>query len=222
VRSGRLAIKTVKTARSCCDRSRVIAATLGAMIVLTSGLAACSPGSDESPDGRTIIKRQRSMFEGLPGAKRGGEDFTSQGDPLASPTAQGDASIKDLLTTQGGKDTLVSKRPRHVMVHLAMRLNDGKEQLFLDQIVSDTTKRQFIGEGKTEQDIIDFLQTNYDDIMILFARMPAAELSPNVAFDRYSGGQYRIRITGAATKGLKFTELWLEQRAGAWKFVWVR
>ncbi len=222
MRSARFAIKALTHPRGAGGRWSVIACSLVATIVLTFGLAACSAGGGESPDGRTVIKRQRSMFEGLPGAKRGGEDFTSQSDPLALPTAQGDASIKDLLTTQGGKDILVCKRPRHVMVHLAMRLNDGKEQLFLDQIVSDITKQQFVGEGKTEQDIIDFLQTNYDDIMILFARMPAAELSPNVAFDRFNGGQYRIRITGAATKGLKFTELWLEQRAGAWKFVWVR
>jgi len=197
---------------------RRVAALSLAMCVI--GLAACA--DTPSADDRTVVRRQRSLFEGLPGATRGGEAFAGNGDPLSSLRAQGETPIANLLSSVDGKDTLVCTRPRHVMVHLAMRLNDDKEQAFLDQIVSDVTKQQFVGEGKSEREIIDFLQSNYDDIMLLFARMPAAELSPNVAFDRFTGGQYRIRITGAATKGLRFTELWLEQKGGKWKFVWVR
>ncbi len=200
------------------SRKRRALALLIASCTLFVAACANTPGSDD----RTVVRRQRSLFEGLPGATRGGEAFIGNTNSIPSLSAQGETPVADLLTSVDGKDTLISTRPRHVMVHLAMRLNDNKEQAFLDQIVSDVTKQQFVGEGKSEGDIIDFLQTNYDDIMILFGRMPAAELSPNVAFDRFNSGQYRIRITGAATKGLRFTELWLEQKSGKWKFVWVR
>lgn len=183
--------------------------------------------------GRRIYRRQRGFMVDVPGATRGGQPLTSGGGS-GLPGAFGGADVPSAKLLQRdaatGKETLISTRPRHVMVHLALRLDDGKDDLFYDQLVSETTRQQFAGEGKDpRREVLNFLQTNYDDIMLLFARMPGAEVSPGVSFDRAGpsdvpggGTQYRLRLTGTAAKGLKFTELWLEQSRGTWKFVWVR
>ncbi|MBL0870218.1 MAG: hypothetical protein IBJ18_06530 [Phycisphaerales bacterium] len=183
--------------------------------------------------GRRIYRRQRGFMADLPGATRGGQPLTSGGG-TGLPGAFGGSDVPSAKLLQRdvatGKETLISTRPRHVMVHLALRLDDGKDDLFYDQLVSETTRQQFVSEGKDpRREVLNFLQTNYDDIMLLFARMPGAEVSPGVSFDRAGpsdvpggGTQYRLRLTGTAAKGLKFTELWLEQSRGTWKFVWVR
>jgi hypothetical protein len=232
--------------RTICGRS-VIACVLLAVSSGTLSLGGCAAlGLEDEQDrryagpaeydeqGRRIYRRQRGFMADLPGATRGGQPLTSGGGAGGLPGAFGGADVPSAKLLQRdaatGKETLISTRPRHVMVHLALRLDDGKDDLFYDQLVSETTRQQFAIEGKDpRREVLGFLQSNYDDIMLLFARMPGAEISPGVSFDRVGpsdvpggGTQYRLRLTGTAAKGLKFTELWLEQSRGTWKFVWVR
>lgn len=179
-------------------------------------LNGCATGDDDT----RIVRRQRTLLEGLPDATRGGERIQDNGP--AGLRSNTDIPLDQLIRKDGDKETLLAKRPRHVMLQLALRLDDGKEKLFFDQLVSDVTKQHYISQGQDPHEVIAFLQQNYDDIMRLFARMPAGELSPSILFERMSPTEHRLMLTGTAAKGMKFTELWLEQKGGNWKFVWVK
>lgn len=158
------------------------------------------------------------MLEGVPGAVRPGEDAPPP-DSYPAPT---DVAIDSLIQKEGSTETLVSLRPRHVMIHLSLRLNEGKDDLVYDQLVSDVTKQQFISDGKDPREISRWLQENYDDMMILFARMPAAELSPGVIMEPAGRNQFRLKLTGTMGRGIRFNELWVQKVGRSWKFVWVK
>ncbi|CAN5673829.1 hypothetical protein BH11PLA1_BH11PLA1_19200 [soil metagenome] len=194
----------------------------GAAVPALAALALLAACAVDEP---TIIYKQRNLFEGIPGAMRGGEEFTGRGGAgKGAPASEG--KLTDLVRNEGGREVLVSRRPRHVMVHLCLRLDEKDrahgEQLFAEQLISQRTREQFISEGKDPGEIVPWLQTNYDDIMRLFQKMPAGEVSPGVIFERQSGNLYSLRLTGTIAKTVRLTELFLEQDRGVWKFVWVR
>lgn len=161
-------------------------------------------------------------------ARAGGQE---SGGLRGSP-AGAEAKPDDPLVERGPKDAITLKAgSNRDVIALLSRVVNGDEEIqaaFYEQVVSSATKDHLRSQGdESPEAFYRFLRTNRTPINHLLARLPAGEGSPGVIVTVAGKNQFRLEVTGSASRGLKFTELWtaLDPTAPAgrqWRFVWVR
>lgn len=130
--------------------------------------------------------------------------------------------------TPDGRVTLNAASTRDLIAVLSRVINAPPEdeavrEAFFDQLVSATTKTHFRAEGKDpRQEVTDFLSTNRTSINRLLGRLPGGENSPGVIVTSSGRSQFKVELTGAGARGLKFTEVWVAFEGGQWRLVWIR
>jgi len=177
-------------------------------------LAACA---DEE-----LIRTRRGVFDNMPGIQRGGADPLK---PVDSAQSRADPDEERKLIeveNPDGSITLRSPQMRHAVYHLRKQLLADDNRILAEQVLAQMTRERFAAKGKTLYDAADELRANRRDILLLLARLPSGENSPNALVTKQGPKLFRLSITGTAAKGLAFTELWIILEAADWKIVWVR
>lgn len=136
----------------------------------------------------------------------------------------------ELVDTQAdGSITLKARTVREVLVHVSRVVSlDGDEgeryqEAFTRDVLAGETRRHFQAQSKDPvKEALAYLRGNRAAINKLLTRMPAAENSPSVLFSSGGANQFKLEVVGPAARGLKFTELWVANEKGQWKFMWVR
>lgn len=175
-----------------------------------------------------IIRAQPTLLQNIPGAVGGLNEDGSARDPTQLPaSAGGDAALAmtaaDLVKTNpDGSKTLVSKIIQHTIYHLVHALREEDDELLYTQVLSDATRRHYSEQGENPREAIVYFKENKDDIIAMLSRMPNAENTPGVITEKVGRRDFRLRITGTAAKGLKFTEYWVTMERGNWRVVWVQ
>lgn len=169
------------------------------------------------------VVRYKPFFTGITGAEvtRGaGAEPVNANDGYIDPTRL-PSDAKLVIENPDGSKTLVAKSLRHMMGHLERCLDEGDDDLLMDQVISEKTKEHYRSEGKDPRQIIRFLKRNRKDIAKLFARMPMGEYTPTVILEQPGDKMWAVRLTGAAARDMKFTKVWARLEEGNWRFVWV-
>ena len=158
-----------------------------------------------------------SFFSGLDGAEGPGlarKDLGRNHDPRF--LTQADQRVED----DAGNVTLQARGPRHLMRHIFETLRDEDMDLFLEQVLSEATKQEFIRHGKQPEDAYHMLLDEIETIDKLFARMPMAEHSPNATFTRIGDGMHRLRLVKGAGRDLRWQGFDMISEGGNERLLW--
>lgn len=179
--------------------------------VVIFAITGCS--SDEK------VVRYRPFFTGISGAEFHGAEPVNSAAGYIDPTQVPDQKL--VIEKADGSKILIAKSVRHMMTHLERCLDDGDDELLMDQVISEKTKEEFRAQGKDTSEILTFLHKNRKDIGRLFARMPMGEYTPTVILEQPGDKTWVVRLTGAPADGMKFTRVWARMEDGNWRFLWV-
>lgn len=191
--------------------------------VLVAALLVVTVGGAGGCEREANVVRYKPFFTGITGAEvtRGvGAQPVNANDGYIDPTRL-PSDAKLVIENPDGSKTLVAKSLRHMMGHLERCLDEGDDDLLMDQVISEKTKEHYRSQGKDPQEIMRFLKRNRRDIAKLFARMPMGEYTPTVILEQPGDKMWVVRLTGAAARDMKFTKLWARLEEGNWRFVWV-
>lgn len=163
------------------------------------------------------IIRYNQALANLPGAQTGTPPVR-RFDGYKDPTAVEGNRI--VLEDKDGHKTLIARSAQHLMRHIAMTLDAGERRLFVDQVLSEHTKRQYNVRGQPAEDAFDTLVTHRQDVQDLFDAMPMAELTPGLVVTRPDVGVTRLQVVGSRAEGLRWTAMDTIIERGNVRLVW--
>jgi len=181
---------------------------------LVLGLIACfSPGCEQ----KTVA--YNSFLSGLPGAEQRLPLNRNMGD-YSDPTRM-DESKLIVEETKDKKKKLIAKTGRHMMIHLYNTVDSGNAELFVNEVLSEMTKREYFERGVDPRDGFKILVQNQEDLQILFSRMPAGEMTPGIFARPMGNGVQRVELDGLAARGLYWTGFDMVTERGNWRLRWM-
>lgn len=178
-------------------------------------LGACQPEEK--------VLKYKPFFTGLSGAEFTGQQPVNAGAGIKDPTQTG-AEDKIIIEDRDGKRTLVCKSPRAVMMNLENLLDENTpeaDELIVDQLFSEKTRQNYQSKGQDPRVYVQQLHKQRKAIAKTFSRMPMAEHTPTVIIDQPGDNVWIIRLTGAPTRDLKYTRIWVRLEAAEWKLMWI-
>lgn len=190
-------------------RARVVAAGVAAALLA----AACAPEEK--------LVRYKPFFAGLEGVQTGTPPVAERVAPAigGEEVAQdGDAGL--VRENPDGTKTLISRSGLHLMTHIQRTLADHEEKLFAEQVLSEITRQEFKARGRDPVEAFAMLKPYERDIAKLFARLPLGEHSPNARIDVVDRNMFRVRVTGRAAEGLRWSGFDMVLENGNWRLRW--
>lgn len=160
-----------------------------------------------------------SFLSGLPGAEQRLPLNRSLGE-YVDPTRM-DESTLVVEDKKDKKKKLIAKTGRHLMIHLYNTVDSGDSQLFVDEVLSEMTKREYFERGLDPRDGFKTLVETQADLQLLFSRMPAGEMTPGIFARPVGSGVQRVELDGLAARGLYWTGFDMVMERGSWRLRWM-
>jgi hypothetical protein len=158
-------------------------------------LASCAPEEK--------VIRYKPFFAGLDGVQTQTPAVYEKNVAIVGKDGKEETAEESLVvTTPDGKKKLISRTGAQLMHHIQDLLAKDDPDLFADQVLSKTTRDEYVQRGLDPREAFATLKPHEKDIAKLFARMPMAEHSPNVLMESLGGNTFRVRLTGPSTRGL--------------------
>lgn len=200
------------------------------LLVGTFAGATCVPGCQRE---ETVV-RYRPILATVPGAVSAtapvGPRFEGEYvDPTAARNAEGMLASVELdeegrekmyVELPDGSKRLISPTGRHLMSHIINCIDDGERELFLEQVLSEVTREEFLSRGLDPMLAFDELRRRRADIMKLFDKMPSGEFTPGMLMKNVGNGVQRLRVHGAMASELKWTYMDMRFEDGQWRLRW--
>ena len=184
--------------------------------IVTLVLAGCA--------GEERVTSYKPFFAGVSGAEYGGQGpvdpMKGRQDPTATPT-----EFKTIVEHSDGKKTYLTPSPGILLAHVEALLDEDTpetDKVILDQLIDEKTKDHYRTHGVEPIEYITYLRQNRKAIAKTLARMPMAERTPTVVVDQPGDRQWVLRLTGQASEGVKFREVWIRQEMGMWRLEWLK
>ena len=170
------------------------------------------------------VTSYKPFFTGIGGADFGGQ---APVDPLkgrVDPTAVA-PETKTIIEQPNGKKIYRAPSPSILLAHIEALLDEGSpeaDKTLLEQLIDENTQEHYRRHGAEPIDYITYLHENRKQIAKTFARMPMGEHTPTVIVDQPGNRQWVLRLTGQASEGVKFREVWVRQDMGMWRLEWLK
>ncbi len=171
------------------------------------GIRAEEPPEGQGQDWEQLL----AEYQSTPGSSVGDAEQYEQIDGSPLRLAAADGSIR-----------LVSKSPSHVMYHLTQTLARGEDELLVDQVLSDRTKREYRVRGLDPIDALEWLKAHREDIGALFATIPMGEQTPGVFLESLGDNAFRLRAPTALRDGLVLREFDVVVEQGSFRLLVIR
>lgn len=152
----------------------------------------------------------------VPGAHAGMAVTGPKGE-LIDPSGPG---FEPVVEHEDGSVTLHARTGRHLMSHIARVLLDSDEKLFVDQVLSDVTRREYIERGLDPGEAFRTLQQHVNDVRALFRAMPLGEHTPGVIQQSMGGKSRRLILDGPMVQGMRWVGMDMVQEKGEWRLRW--
>jgi hypothetical protein len=167
------------------------------------------------------IVNYKPFFAGLSGAQM-------QTQPVVARPGTGRGEVIDeadmfrtVIENPDGSKTLLSKSGLQLMEHIRNTLADNEAELFVEQVLSELTRREYAERQLDPIEAFMHLKKDERDIAMLFSRMPLGENSPNVIMEPVGRNMFRVRLSGASARDVgryKGFDMVLEN--GNWRLRW--
>lgn len=184
-------------------------ATLVVVAVLVSATFGCQTEKKE-----VLLN---PFFANLPGSEHRmpvARDFGDWKDPGQIPEDQ------LVVESEPGKVTLLAKSVRHLMIHIHNTLEENQRDLFVDQVLSEATKREFKERGYEAGLAFDFLQSQRAEIDALFNTMPGGESTPGLFLRPLGDRTYRLALDGMQGRDLGWVGMDVTLEGGNYRLRW--
>lgn len=186
--------------RSIRARAWALTSILGAL-----GVAACE---------ERVLKYD-PFLGGLPGA----ESQTPVVRNLSYNDPRRISGNKIVVENPDRSKTLIARSGLHLMVHIYNCLLDDDKQLFIDQVLSERTKQEYIARGVDPGELFEELIRYFDDVETLFLLMPAGEYTPGVYLKSAGGRIQRLQASGAKGSTLRYKGIDITMEGGNFRLV---
>jgi hypothetical protein len=128
---------------------------------------------------------------------------------------------KLIVENPDGTVRLISRSGLQMMAHIRRLLAADDADLFTQQVLSRLTRDEYTARGLDPREGFKTLKEREKDILLLFARMPMGEHSPNVVMEPIGRNFFRVRVTGDSRKGLgRYTGFDMILEEGNWRLRW--
>ncbi len=181
---------------------------LGVLIVVAVGLLGC----------QEKVVNYRPFLAGLPGAESNVAIDTSIPGHV-DPTQVRVSTI--VVENEDGSQTLVTRNARHLIAHIRRTLSRNERDVFMSQVLSQATHEEFLLHGRQPEEAFDMLQRHLKDLNSLFGMMPMGEHTPSVIMSKNGPRVYSVRLTGPATKDLRYVGFNMIMEQGNWRLLWM-
>jgi hypothetical protein len=167
------------------------------------------------------VVNYKPFFAGLSGAHMQTQPVVDRPRTPSGTLIDESEMFRTVIENPDGSRTLLSKTGLQLMQHIQNTLADSERELFVNQILSEITRREFMERSLDPADAFDRLKTHERDIARLFSRMPLGENSPNVIMEAVGRNVFRVRLTGPATRDVgRFTGFDMILEGGNWRLRW--
>lgn len=165
------------------------------------------------------VVKYEPMLSGLPGAQVGADVTT--GEKRSSATAAVDAAQETLrIERPDGSVQLISRTGRQLMSHIYTTLENGEEDLFVEQVLSEMSKKEFAERGVDPREGFAYLKQNERAIRKLFNAIPMGEFTPGVFMKPVGNNVFRLEVSGLGARGLGWTFMDMVFENGGWRLRW--
>ena len=156
------------------------------------------------------------IFSSIPGATVGGKPIErrSQSESLTIAMAERDQVEID----EDGNITLNSTTVQSLIENILFTLDENRPDLFVEQLMSERTRTEFIQRGFDPATAFDELRRRERPLRELFTRLPAGEFTPGVFMRPQGGGVYRLQVQPTATMHWRGLDVLFEKRN--WRLRW--
>lgn len=169
-------------------------------------------------EAETKIIKYRPFLAGLPGAETGS-------DVTASPTSRSallkESNVSKIRTIDDdGNVKLTARNGRDLIVHIYETIRDNEKDIFTRQVLSQSTREEYVKRGFDPGKAFDDLRARSDDIVDLFNAMPQGELTPGIFLKPIGKNRYRLQVSGLAARDLKWTSMDVVSERGNFSLLW--
>jgi hypothetical protein len=181
----------------------------GLLMAVAAVLSACE----------TRVVSHNSFLTGLQGSEQqlpSNRNLAGYADPTL---VREDRLVKEDPAT--GARTLTARSGRHLMIHIYTCVDQDDAELFVSEVLSERTRREFSERGIDPREGFKWLQEHQEDLQKLFSQMPAGEYTPGLFLRPVGGGVQRVELDGLAAKGLFWTGFDMVQERGSWRLRWM-
>jgi hypothetical protein len=183
------------------------------MVIGVGALAGCQP--------EERIVNYRPFFSGLEGVRTGQPEVRDGKVVSAGTRDASEMSMEIVVENEDGSVTLLSKSGSHLMRHIQRTLHEDERELFVEQVLSEVTRREFEERGLDPTEAFDQLKEHEREIAELFARMPLGEHTPQVIMKKVGRNTFRVRVTGMGTDALYWRGYDMVLEGGNWRLRWM-
>ncbi len=144
--------------------------------------------------------------------------------PGQQPGATGSAEI--VIEHEDGSIELISRNALQLLTHVRRLIGaQGKEipearDLFVEQILSEKTKQEFIDRGFDPAEAYLELRRRERDVLKLLSRMPMGEFTPGLFLKPLERNAFRLAAPPRTSEGLNWTFVDVVVERGVWKLRW--
>lgn len=165
------------------------------------------------------VVRYRPILASIPGAQF---NTPPVGDPLGGRSIDPAETDTDSLVIElpDGEKKLVMKTGRQLMAHIINTIDADERELFVEQVLSEITKREYLERGLDPRDAFDVFKKRRVDIMKLFNLMPMGEYTPGVYMKGVGGGVQRLKVSGPSAMDLRWNFMDMNYENGGWRLRW--
>lgn len=167
------------------------------------------------------VVRYKPFFTGIAGAEFGGQEpvrptVAARRDPTAV-----EENAEVIRVNPDKTKALDLRSPRQTMMALERLLDEEDDETIWTQLLSSVTIEELQQRGYTRQQYLDHLYENRREIAKTFARMPLGHNTPTVITEKPEPKVWIMRLTGTATKDMRFTRVWVRLEEGQWRLRWI-
>ncbi len=152
----------------------------------------------------------------VPGAQAGMAVTGPRGE-LIDPSVPG---FEPVVEHEDGSVTLRARTGRHLMSHIARVLLGDDEKLFVSQVLSEVTRREYAERGLDPVEAFKTLQEHENDVRALFRAMPMGEHTPGVIQQSLGAKTRRLILDGPMVQGMRWVGMDMVQEKGEWRLRW--
>lgn len=160
------------------------------------------------------VVARRGLLSGLPGAQSSVPDArrgsgTASGQPLEQ---------RIRIEHEDGSITLVANSARDVLIHVIATLKDDEQDLFLEQVLSEQTRQEFLERGHDPVWAFRELKRRERDVRRLYAAMPYGEFTPGLRLETLGRNSFRVKVRPTRDMSWSFIDVVVEH--GRWRLRW--
>ena len=166
------------------------------------------------------VVRGSTMLASLPGAQVGEKIRATKGTPKPGGEVVDAGEERLRIEHPDGTVTLVSRTGRQLMAHIYTTLENDEGELFVDQVLSEMSKREFAQRGVDPIEGFRYLQNNQRAIRKLFNAIPMGEFTPGVFMKPQGNNVFRLEAPKMLHKQLPWTFMDMVFENGGWRLRW--